>query len=117
MKSEENKIRWTISIDPDLARRIDELAAARLEARSECIERIILHEIDSEEKFVRMMEDPIHRALVSVLFSSPKLVETLAAAVGQKLDGLETVEKFKKHRARGKQRAALKKSQAQAKSE
>jgi metal-responsive CopG/Arc/MetJ family transcriptional regulator len=116
MKSEENKIRWTISIDPKLADRIDKLAEDRKEARSECIERMLLNEIDGQEQLIRTMEDPIKRALVSALSTSPKLIEILAAAVGEQLDGKEIAANIQKQAALGKQHAAQKKSQAKAKS-
>jgi len=81
----ENKPKISISLDADLLRRIDAACEARNEARSAFIERVLENEIEGEETFVRDMESPIWRGLITALAKSPSVTMAIAKVVGEEL--------------------------------
>lgn len=111
----ENKERISLTLDPDLLRRIDAVCTARNEARSAFIERVLGHVIKEEEEFVSDMENPLYRALVSVIKSSPSVMGAISKLIGENLEG-EALEEARRrmaeHIERGKERQAVKKQKA-----
>lgn len=108
----ENKAKIAVSIDADLARRIDAIADARDENRSQVVQRIIQDGIAEEEKFVHGMENPILRGLLETMTSSPKLLRTIAKIVGEEMDEeilADMQEGMKKQAALGRERKQSKK--------
>jgi predicted transcriptional regulator len=80
-EARETKTRWTLTIDPELARRLDEVCAAREENRSEVVERIIQNAIVDEEKFVEALESPLQRAIMQAIDSTPGLLAAISKLV------------------------------------
>lgn len=80
-ESKENKTRWTITIDPELGRRLDAVCEAREQNRSEVIERIIKNAIVEEEGFVAAMEDPLQRVVMEVMQRTPGLLAAVSRLV------------------------------------
>lgn len=78
--------RVTVTLDASLLRRIDRVAEARGEARSAVVERMVANEIGEEERFMRLMENPATRLIFQTLMSNPRIVESIAVLVGDKLD-------------------------------
>jgi hypothetical protein len=54
-------------------------------SRSQVIERILKHQIDDEEKFVRDMESPVMRTILSTLINTPGLLQSMAVMLGENL--------------------------------
>lgn len=108
----ENKKPVTISVSPDLLRRIDAVADARGENRSQMIERMLTTDIADEESFVTDMEDPIKRTVARAIVASPMLLSMIAGVVGEGL-GEEDLARIRRNApkqvARGKARATAKK--------
>lgn len=82
----DNKLKISISIGPKLLRRLDAVADARQQSRSEIIERLVSRGLKSEESLLEDMESPLNRAIVSVLTSSPHLLGGLAKLIGEELE-------------------------------
>jgi hypothetical protein len=109
----ENKIKVTMSLDAELLRRIDAVAELRDEKRSQAVERILKGEINSEEGYLRDMENPVLRGLHSALTSSPAAMRLLAKAVGEHLsaEDFERIQEVApKHRKAGAERQKRSKS-------
>lgn len=105
----ENKDKISISIDPDLLRRVDAVCAAREETRSSMIERVLKNEIAGEEQFLKDMENPINRAIMSTIINTPGLLAAVARLVNEHLEAgdLDHMrEKLPQQMERGKRRAA-----------
>jgi|GEM_PF-1748429 len=112
MDNQEPKSKIAISIDAELLRRLDEVCHARQQSRSKIINRILIEQIDEEESFVRGLENPAVRAVMSVMINTPGVVESMAKLVGEKMssdDIDEMREGFKKQADLGKKRRGSKK--------
>lgn len=105
----EPKDKFSISMDPELVRRLDKVGEARGDARSTVIERIVRNGLPEEERFLEQMENPAYRAIVQLLTESPKVTETLARLVGEHL-GAEQLEKLKQQAERGKARQKVRRA-------
>lgn len=75
----------TISLDPDLIAHVDHIAQIRDETRTAVIERAIRNALPEEEKFLRLLSNPVARAVYDKVLSSPRLLEVIAAAVHEDL--------------------------------
>lgn len=104
MAENENKVKISVAIHPKLLERVDAVAEARGQSRSEVIDRILGNGIKSEEATVKDMEDPIQRAIISLLFNSPTVISGLAKLVGRNLTP-EQIEETKQNMNKGIQRA------------
>ncbi|MEM9419349.1 MAG: hypothetical protein AAGA25_09915 [Planctomycetota bacterium] len=108
----ENKAKIAVSIDADLARRIDAVCEARDENRSQVVQRIIREGIDEEEKYIQGMENPLIRGILETMTSSPKVLRLMAEIVGEELTEdrlLDIQEGTKKQAQRGRERKQAKK--------
>lgn len=90
---QEIKAKFTISMDPGLLRRLDEVAEARKDSRSAVIERIVNNQIEEEEKAVRLLIDnPVIRETIMRLMASPDALELLNRLLGKKIVDRQTIE-------------------------
>lgn len=85
MAEQENKVRWAVTIDPDLARRVDALAEIRGDSRSAMLERLVYRAIDIEEDYVNQMENPAVRLVTEVIVKHPGVLDLVAKLVGEKI--------------------------------
>lgn len=76
----------TISLDPDLIAQVDRIAEIRGETRTAVIERAIRNALPEEERFLRLLANPVARAVFDKVMSSPRLMEAIAAAVHEDLE-------------------------------
>jgi hypothetical protein len=100
------KVQMNVSIDADLLERIDRVAAKRHETRSAVIDRFCRNQIDDDEQFLAELEQPVVRALYSVM-AKPEVLRVVAALVGDKLTGKDVeakVERMKRQLKLGKER-------------
>lgn len=107
----QNKSKIAITIDSKLLERVDHVAEERGQSRSSVIERLVRNEIKSEEKFVKEMESPIHRAILGVMINTPGVVEVMAKLVQDNMsptDAEEIKQGLQKQAARGKERSKKK---------
>ncbi len=81
----EAKERITVTVDADLLRRLDAVAAARGDSRSAVLERLLGNAIGEDEVFLKAMENPITRAVAQAVTSSPALIESIARLVGEQM--------------------------------
>ncbi len=81
----ENRERLSLTISPDLVRRLDAVCDARGESRSAIVELIIASELPKHEQFVKSMENPVLRAVFQTLTSSPRLLESIGRLVGDEM--------------------------------
>lgn len=91
----EPKHKFSISMDAELVDRLDAICEARDESRSSAIERMVRNEVPSEEKFVTGLESPIQQAIARIIVEQPRVVQTLAALVGEHMTDEEAA-KLKK---------------------
>lgn len=114
-KSGENKAKFTISMDAELLRRLDRVAEAREDNRSEMIERIVHNAIAFEEQAVKLLLDnTILRETVVRLMESPRLLEVISKFVGDNISQEEvaaTAENARRLRRVGQKRAASKREE------
>ncbi len=114
----DNKAKITISISPDLLRRIDAVAEAREMKRSTLMERMLGNQIEEQEEFLLGMEKPLDRAVARVLLRNPKVMKAMSVVVGEHISD-EQIERAKRELpnelARGKNREAVKKAREKAK--
>jgi hypothetical protein len=113
-----NKERITITIDPDVLRRLDKVSDTRGEPRAAMIERILRNNIDGEESMMRDMENPVWRSLISTLLASESVVKAIATIAGENMppERIREVQAGIKVQAeRGRQRQAAKRGKSSAK--
>jgi hypothetical protein len=107
------KERITVTLDPALLERLDVIAEARGDSRSAVIERCVRYGLAEEERFLKVMENPVTRAVFEVLAESPMLMSSIATVVGDELSPgeLEKIaESVKKQGKRGRERSAAKRA-------
>lgn len=75
----------TISLDPDLIAQVDRIAEIRGETRTAVIERSIRNNLPGEEKFLKLLGNPVARAVFDKVLSSPRLIEAISAVVHEDL--------------------------------
>lgn len=83
------KERVTLTIDAEVLARIDQVADLREEARSVVVERILRNGIESEEKFLDIIADPVRGAIYRGLLESPELMHLIAKMAGEALTEAE----------------------------
>lgn len=108
----DTKDRISITIDPELLKRLRHVADLREQSVSAMIERIVRNEIDSEEEFVRDMESPVMRTIMSAMVNTPGVMEGMAKIIGQSLtpeEFNEMREGLKHQKELGKKRSGDKK--------
>lgn len=79
-----NKIRITVTVDPDLIERIDQVCEHLDESRSHFIERALHSTVDEEERWSEQMESPVLRTIYSKL-ANPAALRMMARIVGESL--------------------------------
>lgn len=97
-----------ITMDVELIERIDAVAEAREDSRSAVIERMARNSIGGEEDLVGYLANPVMREIVTRLMGSPKIMNAVAALVGEEVseDQLKRMaEAAPKLKARGAQLA------------
>lgn len=75
----------SVQMDQDLLDRVDLVAEAREENRSEVVRRVLINGLLDEERSAKLLMDPVIRATVLRVFESPKLVGVLAKVFGDEL--------------------------------
>lgn len=86
------KIATSVRLEENLIKRLDAVAEARGQSRSELMEQILHREVKDEEKMLREMEsNPIARMLLRTLMNNPAIVKVIMKLGGEKL----TDENFK----------------------
>lgn len=107
------KERLSFTIDPDIARKLDELADQLGESRSSIVEKAIevyLREMDS---LIESMTNPLMRALQSAMTSDPKVMRLMARMLSEHVteeEAARIVDRAPFYREIGKRRQAEKKS-------
>ncbi len=75
----------SITIEPELLKRLDDLADAQGVARSQLIEKLISEGIEGEEMAVRALTNPVVMQAMVGAFRDPTVLRAMAVAVGQEL--------------------------------
>lgn len=79
------KKRVTITISPDVLRRVDRVAKAQRVSRSAWLEAAALSELGQAEMFVKVLQQPeLVRSLLST-FANPAVLRQMAAAMGEEV--------------------------------
>lgn len=107
------KAKISVTIDEKLYAKIQQVAEARGDAVSQVIERILLNEIDSEMRFIGLMENPITAAVVKRIAQSSTFMATVAKAVGQEMTAADLKfmhDESERQAVRGRERRAKKKA-------
>ena len=86
-----NRPKISISIDPELLERIDRVAEARGESRSATIEAVLKGGVETQEEFLRDLENPIWRAVYGTVLK-PSVAMAIAKVVGEGLSPKEAAE-------------------------
>ncbi len=82
-KNKENKVRASITIDPEILAQIDEIAEITQESRSALIERFLLGGIEEQRKYLGYMDNPVTRVILQSLSANPVLIQKIACLVGE----------------------------------
>lgn len=85
MDANGGKARISMTIDPDLLGRIDEVCLRRRESRSAMIERVMAYALEEHEEHLKSLENPLTQALVRGLTRSPEVLGMLAKLVGESM--------------------------------
>lgn len=105
----------SISLEPDLIERVDRIAEARGETRTDVIERAILNALDGEEKLLHRLENPVFREVVTRLMAQPEVLDAIGAVVSERIS-LSEMERMRAAAPRlkeaGKRRASKRKGQS-----
>lgn len=78
--------RVTLTLDPTVLSRIDQVAQARDESRSATIERILRNGVAEEERLLESIGEGVEGRIIAFLLQSPQALSVLAKAVGDELD-------------------------------
>lgn len=105
----------SISLEPALIERVDRIAEARGETRTDVIERAILNALDGEEKFLERLENPVFREVVTRLMAQPEVLDAIGAVVSERISPTD-MERMKAAAPRlkeaGKRRASHRKGKS-----
>lgn len=80
-----SKSRITVTVDPDLVERIDRIAELRDTSRSRIFEILLEVGVQEEERTMKTLGNPVIGPIVQGVLDHPKLVQMIAAAIGEKL--------------------------------
>lgn len=85
------KIATSVRLEEDLIKRLDAVAEARGESRSELIERVLDSSVASEERMIKDLDSPVMRMLLRAIMNNPSIVKAMAAVAGKKIsdEGIE----------------------------
>jgi hypothetical protein len=78
--------RVTLTLDPAVLSRIDQVAQARDESRSATIERVLRNGVAEEERVLDTIGEGVEGRIIAFLLQSPQALTMLAKAVGEELD-------------------------------
>ena len=98
-KNRENKVRASITIDPEILAQIDEIAEITQESRSALIERFLLNGIENQREYLGKMENPVSRIFMQQLSANPTLLQKIACLVGENMT-IEEAHTIKEHTAK-----------------
>lgn len=109
------KIATSVRLEEDLIKRLDAVAEARGESRSELIERVLQNQVVDEEKLIKELDNPVMRLMIRTLMNNPAIVKTIAKMAGRKIndEGIEIGRRrADKAIERAKERQAAKKGKS-----
>ena len=95
MATSERKQAVTIAVRPALLKRIDQLAKAKGESRSEAIEHLLLDALEDEELAVRAISNPVISQALLGAMAQPQVMRSMLHAMRSELsdDQLELFSK------------------------
>jgi len=79
------KMVLSITIDPDLVRRVDELADSLGQSRSAFISRLVKEGVDSEGDAIRAFQHPVIGPALLKAFSDREVIKGIADVMGENL--------------------------------
>ncbi|MGA2498882.1 MAG: ribbon-helix-helix protein, CopG family [Tepidisphaeraceae bacterium] len=77
------KVIMSMTIDAELARRVEDMADAQRVSRSALLERLVRESLDQESQFLGMLGNDHVREFLSGMLSNPKLLMGMATAGSQ----------------------------------
>jgi hypothetical protein len=86
------KERITATLDSELVIRLDRLAELRDHSRSKMMEYLLGSAIEEEEANMKKLASPVIGPIVQSILDHPKLMNSLAALIGDQLSPEEIVE-------------------------
>lgn len=86
MATSERKKAVTLAVRPSLLKRLDALAKAKGESRSEAVERLLLDALDDEELAVRAITNPVIAQAILGAISQPEVMRAMLHAMREDLD-------------------------------
>ena len=86
MATSERKQAVTIAVRPSILKRLDAIAKAKGESRSEAVERFLVDALDDEELTVRAMTNPVIAQAILGAMAQPNVMRAMMHAMREDLD-------------------------------